>query len=172
MMEPLLEYDRVEISYNGKPAVKDISVTLSEGEILGIVGESGSGKSTLIKAAIGLLGPAGMVTRGDIWYQGKNLPDLKVVGAHPGERALVLERAELMKKYENLHWDISGTGLFRWGMLRYLVEQCGNDKLLFGTDYPICNIAMQVYGVLTEKISEEAKAAIFSGNFDRLTGRI
>ena len=77
MMEPLLEYDRVEISYNGKPAVKDISVTLSEGEILGIVGESGSGKSTLIKAAIGLLGPAGMVTRGDIWYQGKNLPDLK-----------------------------------------------------------------------------------------------
>ena len=102
----------------------------------------------------------------------KNLPDLKVVGAHPGERALVLERAELMKKYENLHWDISGTGLFRWGMLRYLVEQCGNDKLLFGTDYPICNIAMQVYGVLSEKISEEAKAAIFSGNFDRLTGRI
>ena len=30
MMEPLLEYDRVEISYNGKPAVKDISVTLSD----------------------------------------------------------------------------------------------------------------------------------------------
>ena len=76
-MEPLLEYDRVEISYNGKPAVQDISVTLSAGEILGIVGESGSGKSTLIKAAMGLLGPAGMVTRGDIWYQGKNLPDLK-----------------------------------------------------------------------------------------------
>ena len=73
----LLEYDRVEISYNGKPAVQDISVTLHEGEILGIVGESGSGKSTLIKAAMGLLGPAGMVTRGDIWYKGKNLPDLK-----------------------------------------------------------------------------------------------
>jgi ABC-type dipeptide/oligopeptide/nickel transport system ATPase component len=26
---------------------------------------------------MGLLGPAGMVTRGDIWYKGKNLPDLK-----------------------------------------------------------------------------------------------
>ena len=76
-MKPLLEYDRVEISYNGRPAVQDISVTLHEGEILGIVGESGSGKSTLIKAAMGLLGPAGMVTRGDIWYKGKNLPDLK-----------------------------------------------------------------------------------------------
>ena len=76
-MKKLLAYDRVEISYNGKPAVQDISVDLAEGEILGIVGESGSGKSTLIKAAMGLLGPAGMVTRGDIWYKGKNLPDLK-----------------------------------------------------------------------------------------------
>ena len=76
-MKKLLEYDCVEISYNGKPAVQDISVSLSEGEILGIVGESGSGKSTLIKAAMGLLGPAGMVTRGDIWYKGMNLPDLK-----------------------------------------------------------------------------------------------
>ena len=76
-MSKLLEYDRVEISYNGKPAVQDISVDLAEGEILGIVGESGSGKSTLIKAAMGLLGSAGMVTRGDIWYKGKNLPDLK-----------------------------------------------------------------------------------------------
>lgn len=101
----------------------------------------------------------------------KNLPDLKVVAAHPGERAAVLERAELMKRHKNLHWDISGTGLFRWGMLRYLVEQCGSEKLLFGTDFPICNISMQVYGVLSERISDEAKAAIFSGNYDRLSGR-
>ena len=101
----------------------------------------------------------------------KNLPDLKVVAAHPGERAAVLERTELMKKHKNLHWDISGTVLFRWGMLRYMVEQCGAEKLLFGTDFPICNISMQVYGVLSEKISEEAKAAIFSGNYDRLSGR-
>ncbi|MBR1475994.1 MAG: hypothetical protein IJ613_10550, partial [Muribaculaceae bacterium] len=31
---------------------------------------------TLIKAAMGLLGPAGQVTRGDIWYRDNNLPDL------------------------------------------------------------------------------------------------
>ena len=76
MAEPLLQYDRVEISYSGRAVVHDVSVSLAEGEILGIVGESGSGKSTLIKAAMGLLGPAGLVTRGDIWYKGKNLPDL------------------------------------------------------------------------------------------------
>lgn len=74
--EEILKYDKVEISYRGKPVVHDISFGVKKGEILGIVGESGSGKSTIIKAAMGLLGNAGMVTRGDIWFEGKNLPDL------------------------------------------------------------------------------------------------
>ena len=75
-MEELLKYDHVDISYLGQPAIRDVSFSLGPGEILGIVGESGSGKSTLIKAAMGLLGSEGCVTRGDIWYKGKNLPDL------------------------------------------------------------------------------------------------
>lgn len=75
-MAEIIRYDHVEISYNGVPAVRDVSFALEEGEILGIVGESGSGKSTIIRAAMGLLGTAGLVTRGDIWYKGQNLPDL------------------------------------------------------------------------------------------------
>ena len=75
-MAELLRYEHVEISYNGVPAVRDISFSVGEGEILGIVGESGCGKSTLIRAAMGLLGNTGLVTRGDIFYKGKNLPDL------------------------------------------------------------------------------------------------
>ena len=75
-MAEILKYEHVDISYHGVKVIKDVSFTVNEGEILGIVGESGSGKSTLIKAAMGLLGDTGMVTRGDIWYKGKNLPDL------------------------------------------------------------------------------------------------
>ena len=76
MGEELLIYDSVEICFNGRPAVRDVSFSLNPGEILCIVGESGSGKSTLLRAAIGLLGRAGMVTRGVIWFQGENSPDL------------------------------------------------------------------------------------------------
>ena len=75
-MGEILRYEHVDISYNGVKVIKDVSFTVDEGEILGIVGESGSGKSTLIKAAMGLLGETGLVTRGDIWYKSKNLPDL------------------------------------------------------------------------------------------------
>ena len=64
-MAGLLDYQHVEISFNGNAVVHDVTFQLHPGEILGLVGESGSGKSTLIKAAMGLLGSSGMVTRGD-----------------------------------------------------------------------------------------------------------
>lgn len=75
-MTGLLDYQHVEISFSGNAVVHDVTFQLHPGEILGLVGESGSGKSTLIRAAMGLLGSSGMVTRGDIWFGGKNLPDL------------------------------------------------------------------------------------------------
>ena len=79
-MPSVTRYEHVDISYKGKRVIHDVSFSVEKGEILGIVGESGSGKSTLIKAAMGLLGRDGLVTRGDIWYKGMDLPDLK-----PGE---------------------------------------------------------------------------------------
>lgn len=75
-MEHILQYDHVEIAYNGFPAIKNVSFSVAPGEILGIVGESGCGKSTLLKAAMGLLGSTGRVTRGNIRYRDKNLPAL------------------------------------------------------------------------------------------------
>lgn len=77
MGQPLLDMQHVEISYNGKAVVHDVSLQLEPGEILGVVGESGSGKSTLIKAAMGLIGSSGAVTKGDIFYKGKNVVDAR-----------------------------------------------------------------------------------------------
>ncbi|WP_303868658.1 ABC transporter ATP-binding protein [Acetobacterium wieringae] len=73
MIEPLLAFQNVDISYGDQPVVNNINLKIEQGEILGIVGESGSGKSTLIKAAMGLLDPTGLVNQGDIFYKGHNI---------------------------------------------------------------------------------------------------
>lgn len=95
MHAPLFEMRHVEISYYGIPVVHDISLQLREGEILGIVGESGSGKSTLLKAAMGLLGRTGAVTRGDILYRGENILDI------PPDRLRMMRGPQMGMVFQN-----------------------------------------------------------------------
>jgi NitT/TauT family transport system ATP-binding protein len=57
------------------PVLDDISLTLSEGEIVALLGRSGSGKSTLLRCIAGLIGP----TSGAVMYRGTALN-----GANPG----------------------------------------------------------------------------------------
>lgn len=72
-MSCLLRYENVDISYGDSVVVRNINMQLNEGEILGIVGESGSGKTTVIKAAMGMLGMDGEVSRGSIFYNDTDL---------------------------------------------------------------------------------------------------
>jgi peptide/nickel transport system ATP-binding protein len=70
---PLLEV-RVSVDYPRKPGVlRDISLDLEPGEILGLVGESGSGKSTIALAILGLLPLRGGKVRGQISFRGEDL---------------------------------------------------------------------------------------------------
>lgn len=52
-----LRYESVSIAYSldGPPTIRDVDLTVEEGELLLVVGRTGSGKSTLLRAATGLV---------------------------------------------------------------------------------------------------------------------
>ena len=99
-----------------------------------------------------------------------NFPTLNIIMAHPGSLGLI-PCYELAQKYPNIHYDISGSGLTRWGMLRKGMEMIGPDRFLFGTDFPIINPGMYVAAVLFEHLPEAWLKMLLRDNFLRLIGK-
>jgi peptide/nickel transport system ATP-binding protein len=76
----LLEIERLRIEFPTRRgvllAVDDVSLSIDEGEVLGLVGESGAGKTLTGMAVIDLLEPPGRVARGDIRLGGQRIVGL------------------------------------------------------------------------------------------------
>jgi ABC-type branched-subunit amino acid transport system ATPase component len=58
-MEPMLKVNNLKKSFGGVQALKDVSLELARGEIVGLIGPNGSGKSTLVNTICGLYRPDG-----------------------------------------------------------------------------------------------------------------
>ena len=52
-----LELDRLTVGYDGKPVVRDLSLSVHPGEVVALVGANGAGKTTTLRAISGLLEP-------------------------------------------------------------------------------------------------------------------
>ncbi|WP_439814047.1 ABC transporter ATP-binding protein [Zavarzinia sp. CC-PAN008] len=83
-MTALLQLDRLSITFDSDhgpvAAVRAVSLTLHQGQVLGLVGESGSGKTTLVNAMMALLPPYAR-TEGRLLLDGRDL-------AHQSEASL------------------------------------------------------------------------------------
>jgi oligopeptide/dipeptide ABC transporter ATP-binding protein len=73
--EPVLGIDDFSVVYRAPggavQAVRQVSLELHAGEVVGLVGESGSGKSTLAYGACRLLRAPAVITSGSVRYQGR-----------------------------------------------------------------------------------------------------
>src|SRR6476660_4824679 len=65
----MLELRGVDVAYGGVAAVRDLSLEVRRGEIVGLIGPNGAGKSTTLHAIMGLCPPAA----GTIEFRGTSL---------------------------------------------------------------------------------------------------
>ncbi|TWP54244.1 ABC transporter ATP-binding protein [Lentzea tibetensis] len=71
----LLSVESVSVDFGATPAVRDVSFSLTAGEVLAVVGESGSGKTVTAMSLLGLL-PGTASVRGKAFLNGRDLYSL------------------------------------------------------------------------------------------------
>lgn len=92
------------------------------------------------------------------------IPDTKFILAHSGcfDFPYIIE---IMKNFPNTYTDIS---IQPAENIRHLINQIGNERILFGTDYPFVTQAFSILSVLRATTDEQDRINIFSGNAKKL----
>lgn len=98
--EAVLTAHDVSIEYEVDPpvkAVRNVSLTLHRGEILGLAGESGCGKTTLAYGLNRLLKAPALLTSGEITFHDRDGEDINIVGlADEGLRAFRWDKISMV----------------------------------------------------------------------------
>ncbi|MXF47249.1 ATP-binding cassette domain-containing protein [Raoultella sp. Lac2] len=69
MSQPLLEFRQVDVFYGQIQALKQVSLTVKEGETVALIGANGAGKSTLLMSIFG----QPRIAEGEIRYRGEDI---------------------------------------------------------------------------------------------------
>jgi len=70
--KPLLHTESLVKQFKKRVVVRDVSIQLNSGEIVGLLGPNGAGKTTTFRMIVGLLKP----TKGRIWFDGTDVTRL------------------------------------------------------------------------------------------------
>jgi phosphate transport system ATP-binding protein len=113
--EPVFVLDKVTVTYEGRAAIRDISLDVPANQITAIIGPSGSGKSTLIRVLNRMndLIPSARVS-GRVLYHGQNLYEPAVDPVEVRRRiGMVFQKPNPFPKsiYENVAFGLKVNGM-------------------------------------------------------------
>lgn len=89
-MTAIFSMTDVTVCYDKVEAVRNVSLSVEQGQIVTVIGPNGAGKTTLLMAAIGLLSSSGQIA-----FQGSDLGKIAVEGRVERRLCLVPEKREL-----------------------------------------------------------------------------
>ncbi len=88
----MLELKDVQVTIQSARILRGVSLTIDDGELIGLIGRNGAGKTTTMRAIVGLERLAG----GEVWLRGTKMGDLEAykrarmgIGYMPEDRRLV-----------------------------------------------------------------------------------
>lgn len=90
----LLEVNNIHSFYGNIQALKGVSITVNEGEIVTLIGGNGAGKTTTLRTICGLLHPR----EGNVIFNGENIGDYKAHQLVPKGIAMVPEGRGIFSK--------------------------------------------------------------------------
>ena len=77
-VKTVISFENVSYSYEkGRPAVRNVSFRIQDGEAVGLIGANGAGKSTLMKLLLGLVQGQGRITVDGVTVESTNLPQVR-----------------------------------------------------------------------------------------------
>ena len=126
------QYEKRSAKQGELPVIRDLNVTVREGEIVAVVGSSGSGKSLLAHAIMGIL-PANAAASGSIFYRGSACGEAELKALRGREIALVPQSVNYLDPLMKVGRQIIGETKKRQKLF------CGADqgkrqKLFCGAD--------------------------------------
>lgn len=124
---PIIEVRDLTISYDGQPALRDISLDIFRHEIFGIIGPANSGKTSFLRALNRMDGfNPGMDVRGSIRLNGKGINDWRNVYALRSRIGVVfpLPVGLPLTVYDNVAFSPRLRGIRKKAELDEVVERC------------------------------------------------
>jgi len=187
-MKPIIQAEHVSFRYGKHTVLKDISLTINPGEIIGLIGKNGAGKTTLLNLLMGVRtkngghltlfdevpgGPLskqniGSMLQGDLPIRGVTVAELLTMAA--AHYATALQPKQLIRDLsltELAHRQLTTLSGGQLRRVTFALALIGNPKLLF-LDEPTVGMdtnAQQAFWVRVKALKAQGKTVIITTHY-------